>query len=170
MVYVYGYQANYTDHDGIANENNNRPKKEFKKYDFDAEKIIEGADITSLFLNSDYSYSQSQYNTTFLISNVVNFIEDEDLQAVKTNQTPLEFAENATLDTNLSFVYSTANISAAYLVTNHTLNGNKLYRASFTGKAESANGTYIYLIAYKYKNYFNTESTLSANKIFYQVF
>ena len=170
MVYVYGYQAKYTDYDSPADENNNKPKAELKAHDFDLGKVVETADITSGFLNNDSNYSQAYFNTTFLISNITSYIENSGIVPIKTNQTPIEFNGNATLISDLSYVYSTTKVSSAYNATSFTLNGDTLYRSSFTGKAESVNAKYIYVIAYTYKNYFETEATLAADQKFYQVF
>ena len=171
LVYVYGYQTNYTDADAPLNENGSRPTAELKKYDYENSNFYESADITSEFLNSNPNYSQTPENsgTTFVIGNITNFIGDR--EAIRTNQTPVKLSANATLSASMSsFIYSTEKISADYKLTSATLNGKRLYWTNFNGRTESSAGTYIYIIAYTFNNYYSTETSLSANRVFYQVF
>lgn len=171
MVYVYGYQTNYTDVDGALDSNGARPTAELKDFDFDNATFNSSADITSEFVNSNPSFSQSQdrSGTTFVIGNITNYIGDTD--AIKTNQTPIKIASNATLSTSISsYIYSTTRVSNAYRTTTAKLNGQDLYWTSFTGRTESTAGTYIYIIAYTFNNFYSSETTLAANRVFYQVF
>lgn len=169
MVYVYGYQANYTDIDGERDESGTRPVAELKDYNFQDATFDKSADITSEFINSNENYSQETGNTTFLIRNVVDYIGDK--EAVKTNQTPIRFSSNASLSSSItSYIYSTTRVSNAYTETIQKLNGETLYRTSFVGRAESTAGKYIYIIAYNFNNYYTNETTLSTTTTFYQVF
>ena len=171
MVYVYGYQANYTDLDGETDENNIRPVGELKTNDFNNGSFKDSADITSAFINSDANYSQENSNTTFLIGNVLNYINTNDIAPVKTNQTPIKLSANATLSQGVnSYVFSTTKISDAFSSTAYRLNGQTLYRANFNGRTESTAGKYIYILAYTYKNYYESETTLANTKVFFQVF
>lgn len=173
MVYVYGYQTNYTDHDKPADENNIRPVGELKSYDFEKGEFEQSADITSSFLNSNPNYSQAQGNTTFLISNILNYINNEKIDPVTTNQTPIKLSANASLSTSVnSYIYSTTKVSDAYtLYQSKALNNSQdLYRTTFSGSTAGTDGTYIYVIAYTFKNYYLTETTLANTTTFYQVF
>ena len=80
-----------------------RQTSELKEYklDTDALKILQSADITSKFLASDGSYSQESASTTFLISNVTNYINTNTIAPVQTNQTPISFVANATLSEDI---------------------------------------------------------------------
>ena len=91
QIYVYGYQANYTDMDKTPDANNIRPVSELKTFDFDGGLFAQSADITSAFLNSNPAYSQENYGTSILIGNVANSINTNELKPVKTNQTPIKF-------------------------------------------------------------------------------
>lgn len=177
MVYMYGYQTNYTDLDQPTDENNIRPVSELKEYDFENGLFKNSADITSSFLASNGDYSQSTGNTTFNITNVLNYINTNDITPVKTNQTPIKLSVNAKLATSVnSYIYSTTKVSNAYddsrdygsITTGST--SEKLYRSTFSGRTDSTAGKYIYIIGYTFDNYYLTETTLSANTVFYQVF
>ena len=170
MVYMFGYQANYTDMDEAPDANNNRPVKELKSFNFDAGVFYDSADITSAFLNSNDNYSQDNTDSTFLISNVANFINNNNIAPVKTNQTPINFSSNAFLSTiRKSYIYTTNNLGWDAIST-ATLGGKTLYRSTFTGQAEGTTGTYIYIVAYTFNNYRISASTQAPDKIFYQVF
>lgn len=172
MVYMYGYQANYTDLDKPTDANNIRPVSELKEYNFENGTFENGADITSSFLASNGGYSQSTGNTTFNIVNVLNYINTNNIAPVKTDQTPIKLSVNAKLSTTVnSYIFSTTKVSSAYTVYNNGKIGEEtLYRTAFTGLTDSAAGKYIYIIGYTFDNYYLTETTLSANTVFYQVF
>ena len=177
MVYMYGYQANYTDFDQPLDENNIRPVGELKEYDFENGTFSNGADITSSFLASNGNYSQTTGNTTFNITNVLNYINTSGVTPVKTNQTPIKLSVNAKLSTSVnSYIYSTTKVSNAYDDTRDYgsittgSNSEKLYRSAFSGRTDSTAGKYIYIIAYTFDSYYLSETTLSANTVFYQVF
>lgn len=171
MVYVYGYQTNYTDLDGETDENNIRPVGELKTNDYENGIFKDSADITSAFINSNANYSQANGNTTFLIGNVLNYLNTNDITPVKTNQTPIKLSANATLSQGVnSYIFSTTKISDAFTSTTNRLDGQTLYRSIFNGRTESTAGKYIYILAYTYKNYYESETTLANTRIFYQVF
>ena len=188
MVYVYGFQLKYTDVDLPLDQNGMRQTSEFKQYKLENNslKILQSADITSSFLASNAydqttnptGYSQSSASTTFLISNVLDYIQgtSNPVSPVQTNQTPLNFISNATLNeaTNAyRYVFttaSTAQTNARYEATTHQLSGETLYRATFTGRVDSAVGKYIYFVPYTFNGYRSSASTLDTTKVFYQVF
>ena len=172
LVYVYGYQANYTDMDKPMGEGNLRQVSEMKIYDFENEVFAQSADLTSGFLNSSNSYSQQTAETSgaFLIQNVANYITNNNITPVKTNQTPIKFTQNANLSSNYSYIFTTKQLSSNYQSTGVQLGEDELYKTRFFGQAEGATGKYIYIISYTFNNYYSSASTLAANKIFYQVF
>lgn len=189
MVYVYGFQARYTDVDLPLDQNGMRQTSELKEYKLETDtlKILQSADITSKFLASKSAYSQENASTTFLISNVLDYIQSVDTSGsepvytqkvlpVQTNQTPISFVANATLNeaTNAyRYVFttaSTAKTNSRYTETDYNINGDTLYRATFTGRADSAVGKYIYFIPYTFNGYRSSASTLDTTSVFYQVF
>ncbi len=169
-VFVYGYQAKYTDFDADLDENNVLPAVELKDYNKTNGKYEQSADITSGFLNSSPTYSQTNGSSTFLISNIVNYIEANNLAPVKTNQPPIDLTTNALISTN-SYIYSTTQVSPSYTeFGGTTLDGKTLYRTKFTGLTDSSAGKYIYIVSYTYDNFYENENTLNKSKVFYQVF
>ena len=170
MIYVFGYQANYTDMDGEPDENNIRPLGELKTPNYTTGTFSEAADITSAYINSNDAYSQDAGSTTFLISKISTYLTDNDVTPVQTNQTPVKFTANALLSSvRSSYIYTTTHIDG-WVETDYLLNGQHLYRKNFTGQAEGTIGTYIYIIAYTFGNYRSSAATQSPDKIFYQVF
>ena len=171
-VFMFGYQAKYSDVDGELDENNNNPLSELKEYNTTTGKFENSADITSEFLNSDPSFSQNNADETFVVRNVLNYINNNnDIQPQKTNQTPINFSANATLNTSNSTIYSTTRVSDAYTPYNNgNLHGAQLYSTSFNGRASGTEGTYLYIISYTYDNYYDTEAEPNRSKRFYQVF
>ena len=193
LTYIYGYQAKYTDFDSSLDANGAHLEGELKNLKFSEENgtQIEGiyensADVTGSFLKSNSAYSQntadrpSVGNTTFVPKNVINYLNKNDsdektvLSAVKTNQTPIEFTTNlSSLNTQASYIFTTnANLQtdANYAESTFKLGNQKLYYKQFEGRTEGSTGTYIYILAYNYGNFYDTESSPAANRIYYQVF
>ncbi|MBQ7327533.1 MAG: hypothetical protein IJX00_01035 [Clostridia bacterium] len=169
LVYVYGYQANYTDFDKPA-INGIRQNSELKSFDLATTSYTNGADITSRFLNSDASFSQANATTTFLASNLTNYINTSGLKPVVTDQKPIDFDSNAKLVKSSSYIYSTKQISNAYSATSYTINGQTLYRKAFSGIPESSEGVYLYIIAYSFDDFWSSETMSGATTTFYQAF
>ncbi len=181
-VYLYGYQIGYTNFDEAPDENNVRPFGEMKTHNFtdeDGTKVdgffSDSADITSAFVNSNPSYSQDALSTTFLRTNIVSFLNNQinsGYEIVKTNQTPIRLNTNASYNSGAlynSYILSTNQMNNSS-TTSLTLQNSPLYVKDFTGSVESADGIYIYVIAYTYNNYFESENYQNSEKVFYQVF
>lgn len=162
---LFGYQAKHTNFDSDEASNGTYPSAELKEANPKNGKFENGADITSGFLNSNENYSQKKASSTFLIANVAKYIQEKNIDPIKTNQPPIDFETNAKLATN-STIYSTAKISDK----STTLNGETYYSAKFTGLTESSEGKYIYIISYTYEDYKTNETTPGNSDIFYQVF
>lgn len=173
-VFVYGYQAVYIDYD------NNREYSEFKTYNNSSGALTyeNSADITSAFLESNVGFGQ---NTsigddtgirTFGISNVINYINNNDVEPVKTNQTPVRFEVNARQSqTNArSYIYSTTQVNNAYTDSGYTLDGETLYSAQYSGGSISDRGKFIYIMAYTFENFYTTTGSAGSSIVFYQVF
>lgn len=169
LVYIYGYQANYTDFDKPT-VNGIHQTSELKSFNLETTSYTDGADITSQFLNSDASYSQEAATTTFLASNITNYINTADIKPVVTDQKPIDFSSNAKLVKSSSYIYSTKQISNAYTATPYSIDGQTLYRRSFSGIAEGSEGVYLYIIAYSFDDYWSSETMSGATTTFYQVF
>lgn len=178
-VYMYGFQFGYTDLDAEPNENNVQPKKEMRKLNTDTNVFEDSADITSEFLNSDPSFNQNSAtsedgNTTFRPNKFLTFIEDQKLTPVKTNQTPIEVMANAELLKNESYIYSLE--PKTNWNTDNTIlvevggESKQYYYQNFTGRAVDEEGIYVYLIAYTFSSYRDSENSFAQSRIFYQLF
>ncbi len=176
LIYMYGYQMTYTDYDSDPDENNVRPTKELKSYDYKYGVFENSADITSGFLNSNSSYSQD--STSFTAGNILGYVnsllESEDFEIVQTNQTPIKITSNATLSTgsnSINYIFSTnSSVGASYDSSNYG-NIGKLYQTSFDGRTQSGAGIYIYIITYTFENYRSSATgNIDLTTTFYQVF
>ncbi|MDE6583493.1 MAG: hypothetical protein K2K31_02460, partial [Clostridia bacterium] len=176
LVYMYGYQLTYTDHDKPLNADGSHQTSEMKEYDYDNELFNNGADITSDFLNSNPNYSQANLSATFQEANIINYINNNHLTPVKTDQTPVWLNGNATLNQNMSYVFTTKPQSGYTKYGNTKLydgteGGSQLYLLEkFNGTSLSTTGTYIYVVAYTFNNYRIRANQLSDTTVFYQIF
>ncbi len=175
LVYVYGYQANYTDVDS-GKVNGKYPLKELKTYDLQKGVFENSADVTSAFLNHDDENSQDNAQT-FTPDKIITFINTLD-GPVQTDNTPISFTQNAVLNGSensliASSIYSTRKVSSAYDEERTLkLGGQTLYKAKFTGLTDIASeaGTYIYILGYSFPDYWSTSADRQPDKMFYQVF
>ncbi len=175
LVYIYGYQANYTDIDS-EKVNGKYPLKELKTYDLKKGVFENSADVTSAFLRSASENSQDNAQT-FTPAKIIGFINT--LKGpVQTDNTPITFTQNAVLNGEqnsviASSIYSTRKVSSAYEEEpNLKLGEQTLYKAKFTGLTDIASeaGTYIYILGYSFPDYWSTASDRQPDKMFYQVF
>ncbi len=183
MVYVYGYQATHIDYD------NNREFVEFKTYEneegqFDGS-YYHSADITANFLayNSSFGQNTSSSDTTgsstFVYTNILNYLNQTDensnyiITPETTNQALVRFNLNATaiLNGNVrSYVYSTTELPGYQPLDGANLHGQELYYTTYQGGSISDAGTYIFVLAYTFDQFYTTNAQRDANTIFYQVF
>ncbi len=183
MVYVYGYQATHIDYD------NNREFVEFKTYEnidgnFDGS-YYHSADITANFLASDPSFGQNTSSSdttgseTFVYTNILNYLNQQDennsylITPETTNQALVRFNLNATalLSGNVrSYVYSTTALPGYKPLTGSNLQGQDLYYTTYNGGSISDAGTYIFILAYIFDQFYTTNAQRDASTIFYQVF
>lgn len=183
MVYVYGYQATHIDYD------NNRNFVEFKTFEnssgaFDGS-YYHSADITADFLASEPSFGQNTSGSdtigseTFVYTNVLNYLNQQDeennylITPETTNQALVRFNLNATalLSGNVrSYVYSTSALPGYQSLTGSNLQGQELYYTTYNGGSISDAGTYIFILAYTFDQFYTTNAQRDANTIFYQVF
>lgn len=177
MVYVYGYQATHIDYD------NNREFVEFKTYENDSGnfdgKFYHSADITAQFLASNSSYGQNSSSTdgtgseTFVYTNVLNYINENNITPETTNQALVRFNLNATalLSGNVnSYVFSTTQVNSSYQPLGTQLQGEDLYYTTYTGGSTSDAGKYVFVLAYTFDQFYATNGQRDADTIFYQVF
>ena len=183
MVYVYGYQATHIDYD------NNREFVEFKTYEnndgnFDGS-YYHSADITANFLASDPSFGQNTSSSdttgseTFVYTNILNYLNQQEennsylITPETTNQALVRFNLNATalLSGNVrSYVYSTTALPGYKPLTGSNLQGQDLYYTTYNGGSISDAGTYIFVLAYTFDQFYTTNAQRDASTIFYQVF
>ena len=189
-VYIYGYQAVYSDYANIDPLTNQPESVELKTFDFDNATYNDSADITSSFNNyiinssssDDNDISQLQnilrnptptsnsvFNITTLRENVVKFINEKQITPVSTNQTPIKFLNNTNLNAVYSKIYNVETIendgNKTISITNINDSNN-----SFQGFNQNEAGTYIYIIQYQFDSYMSQSGTLQSAFYNYQIF
>ncbi len=191
VVFMFGYQATYVDYDAQPDENNTRPSRDLKTLDLvdengtpkDIGTFLDSADVTSEFLNSKSEYTQDNGETTFNLSNVLEFLNEKEGDAYKhtpisTNQAPIRMTTNARLvnnSVNKSYILSTRKLVGSTLATSGSdtlkLQGEDLYVRDYDNTTESGTGKYIYIIPYTFENYYESYTSPPAlSKVFYQIF
>ena len=156
-LYIYGYQAVYSDYANIDPLTNQPQSVELKSFDYDSVSVENTADITSRVNNYLQQNSSlldgvaSEPNT----SNPLNFVNYKNVTApatfdnikletmlleyinhgnggeyvspVSTNQTPIKFLSNATVSTSDSFIYSLRFDGSQYSYLYNDLNSDEIY-------------------------------------------
>ncbi len=178
-LYIYGYQAMYSDYSDI-NANTNQPKsKDIKSYD-DKDGYYLSADITSQVNNyiktnitdtNNITESLNNINPTsdtyFTIEKLKNYAlsainnPDSKIIPASTNQTPIKFSTNARNESDVSKIYK--------LDSNNNIIGSENGEI-FLGDNQNAAGRYLYIIQYKYDSFMSTSGTLQSAKYHYQIF
>ena len=180
-LYVYGYQAVYSDLANIDPSTNQPSAVELKTFDLDTAKYVKTADITSAMNSyikenevsaaSDHPYNNinmaspsysSNLNANTLKEIATRYINSADApEPVSTNQTPVKFLSNAILSTNFSYYYKVIKGE----------NGLELSDdRAFEGFNQSEPGVYLYIVQYQYDNYMSETGTLQREYFHYQVF
>lgn len=183
-VFMFGYQATYTDFDGVPDDNNILPTQELKSYDLQNNTFYQSADMTSLLLNSANFVKTSgdgnevDLKNTFEFSNIANVLNAQTdgtytHRPVKTNQTPINLATNSSevLDTQYhrSLIFST-NQNTITSASAGTLQGQTYYSGTYNGGSISQAGKYLFILPYTYQNFYVSEQIPATNQVFYQVF
>ena len=176
-VYLYGYQAVYSDYSNI-NPLTNQPKEaELKTFDYVNKKYENPADITSQLNNyvlnlAEDTYSlktslnginpirEGSYNVTKMKEAVNAYIKQDGVAPVSSNQTPIKFLTNATNDANVSIIYKVGDDEDKTLTS----------LTNFQGFNQNEAGTYVYIVQYKYTSYTSNSGSLMASAYHYQVF
>ena len=189
-LYVYGYQAVYSNYSAIDPSTNQPQSVELKTFNLDELIFENGGDITGKvnnYLSNDSSiigdaiagtsnpknYIGSSYKTvTAPTQFYINLLETMALKYINsgatpasTNQTPIKFLTNSAL--------SVAN-SRIYTLSRAITGGNATYaieeEANFEGFNHNDPGLYLYIVQYTYDNYLSPTGTLQNNYYHYQIF
>ncbi len=190
-LFIYGYQAVYSDQSNINTQTNQPETVELKTFNFDNLVYENNADLTSQINNfisnnsasyanladyvddenptSPYAFSSEELkNATLDYLNTSN--PNELIQPVSTNQTPIKFLTNSKNILEQSYIYT--------LSTNSKTEGDgqvtTYYEITSTNNFEGFNqnnpGTYLYIIQYTFDNYLSESGTLQSSYYHYQIF
>lgn len=186
-LYLYGYQSVYSDYATIDPNTNQPESVELKNIDFDNSTYSDSADITSgvnkgitaednefgsLTSASPVISKSSYFNPKTLLSKTLEYIqsdENDPIKPISSNQTPIKFINNITLDSANSYIYNVTDLDMSK-ITADDLSGNSSYESKFQGFNQNNAGTYIYIIQYKFDNYMSTSGTLQSAYYHYQIF
>lgn len=175
-MFVYGYQAVYSDYSNIDPLTNQPVPVELKTTDTSTATFTQSADITSqvvkTFTPSD-STPNPNNSTSYALDNLknsaVSAINANSLTPISTNQTPIKFLTNATLDSTNSKIYKMTKTASGWEVAKKADTGDE-DREPFNGFNQNEAGTYLYIIQYKYDKFMTTSGTLLSLNYHYQVF
>lgn len=163
-LYIYGYQSFYTDYSKIDPDTNTTLPQEFKQIEHD--KFVNSADITYLLGKNDTDNAQAEeFSIEKLKNDIVGKINEKSIDPVSTNQTPVKFSSNVSLNT----------ASKLYQVSlNSDKNADKIFKISepktFDGLNINTAGTYLAVIDYTYGNYLSSTGTVQSAYHHYQIF
>ena len=185
-LYIYGYQAVYSDYSSLDPNTNQPENAELKTFTIDQTggEYENNADITSevnASMTGDpplhgkmASPSQSNnYNLDELEAAALAYLNANDnnndndnnnvnpIIPVSTNQTPIKFLNNVTLYSSYSRIYTVSGEPGNYKLTK---------AGQFQGFNQNTAGTYLYIIQYTYDRYMSTSGTLQQGFYHYQIF
>lgn len=169
-LYIYGYQAVYSDYSKVNPETNQPENVDLKTYDFENGKYYNSADITSLINNkaglentaqsgnfndnTKIKYKDNEYS---FAEGIKAIIDGEGIKPISTNQTPVKFLSNAK-NSEVSEIYTKTSAGWSNTSTN------------FQGFNENNAGTYLYIVQYTFDSYMSTSGTLQSSHYHYQIF
>lgn len=143
-VYIFGYQAFYTGPDGLV---------EFKQASEDNSSMVkQQADVTTL-VNDVLGDDVETRNK------LQELIENSSLNIVKTNQAPINFATNATIQTDECKYYYFENLTSfkeGLPNATSSVNPVKYYQDNYTCSPLSSAGIYLVRLAYTYDKFSGT--------------
>ena len=179
-LYVYGYQAVYSDYSSLNSDTNQPLSKELKTFDFETNTYAQSADITSAVNNYILNNSavnedkenagmqnpskDSLYNLNTLKGYAQTYINLENIKPVSTNQTPIKFITNTKLNSEVSKIYK---VTESGDPASKTLFDDN---TKFQGFNQNNAGTYLYIIQYKFDSFMSTSGTLQSGFYHYQIF
>ena len=195
-IYIYGYQAVFSDYSNPDPATNQPASVELKTYNFENGTFSDSADITGevnkyIAVNhidtspnknnientiSMQSPSSSQPYTVkgstdslqkYALDRINGLNDTEKLSPVSTNQTPIKFLTNAT-----NFVPNASTSSTIFKLSYDTTTGTWTAgsNSNFEGFNQNSAGTYLYVIQYTYDYYMSTSGTLQGSYYHYQIF
>ena len=177
-LYVYGYQAMYTNfNEPVDSATNQRQSRELKTISENSRTFDQSADITALFMADESApaqHSSSQYvirnGDKNLQSAVQTFLQKDNAPSpVTTNQVPIRFLSNVNLKTGTG----TGNENAASWIFSVSGSGTSLTLASssaFTNENQNTPGTYVYIIQYQFDSYLGEGGVQQSAYYHYQIF
>ena len=183
-LYVYGYQAMYTNFNEPVNPSTNQPySRELKTISEDGLTFSQAADITARFSEfiKDNNPSLSQpssnvinieadtqtTNTTYsdLKNAVQGYLRSENSPTpVTTNQVPVSFISNATSPAAVnaqSKIYSVSGSDNTLSLTD---------KDDFTNENQRTPGTYVYILEYNFDEYLGQGGVQQSGYFHYQIF
>ena len=167
-LYVYGYQAMYTNFNEPVNPSTNQPySRELKTISEDGLTFSQAADITAGFTSSDNATRFSQPSPSVigigeLQNSVQAYLRTSSIAPVTTNQVPVSFISNATSPATVkSKIYSVSDSDG-----NLTLDE----RANFTNENQRTPGTYVYILEYNFDEYLGQGGVQQSGYYHYQIF
>ena len=178
-LYLYGYQAVYSDYANKNPETNQPQSVDLKTYNFEKGIYQNSADITSLinnkanlttlsqsasFTNNTINYKETDYKFE---DGIKAIIDGEQIQPISTNQTPIKFLTNAT-NSQVSSIYT-----QTWVDTDEDGIKESVWtedKEGFKGFNVNTAGTYLYIIQYSFDSYMSTSGTLQSTYYHYQIF
>ena len=193
-LYIYGYQAVYSDYANINIDTNQPEEVELKTFDFDQLSYFASADITSAVNNyiisnpgsvgsetdtnvenpgahaSETSPSSYRvFSNNQLRNAALTYLNNGNqaglIEPVSTNQTPIKFLTNSTNSIDNSYIYSLSTTEI-----DGKLQYDIVNTANFEGFNQNEPGLYLYVIQYQFENYMSTSGTLQSSYYHYQIF
>ena len=170
-LYIYGYQAMYTNfNEPVDSATNQRYSRELKTISDNFKTFSQSADITSAFMDSTYASSYPQHSpTTYTIDNIKTAVQTfiniknetpKNETPITTNQVPIRFLSNVTIS-NAKLYKVTTGSSGSKSLDNGT---------AFTNENQNTPGTYVYIITYKFDSYLGQGGVQQSAYCHYQIF
>ncbi len=165
-LYVYGYQATYTNHNAPVDPSTNQHTSAELKTISDDELSFDTtltADITASFESklSNHSSTPFDFKNAALITDLETYINDK--TPVVTNQTPVKFLFNVNFDSG-SYFYKVVSDS----------DGNKKLKKEeakpFTNENQDEAGEYLYVVQYTFNDYMGAGGIQQSGYYHYQLF
>ena len=168
-LYVYGYQAMYTNFNEPVNPSTNQPySRELKTISEDGLTFSQAADITAGFTSSNNNISQPSQGAIsiddLLKSSVQTYLQGSSIAPVTTNQVPVSFISNAT---------SPAAVNVQSKIYSVSGSGNSLELTesdNFTNENQRTPGTYVYILEYNFDEYLGQGGVQQSGYYHYQIF
>lgn len=169
-LFVYGYQALYTNYnDPVDPSTNQLTTKELKTISDDKLSFSLSADITSKLTTTSI---QQPSSSPILISNieeaVLNYVKQNDPKndPITTNQVPIKFISNVSLSSDSNAVSQIYTVSQDSETKKFAL--TKL--EDFTNENQNKPGEYVYIIEYNFEDYMGEGGIQQSAYYHYQVF